>query len=951
MWLGEFFVWTLRRFTLLLFVVVAGGVLFRPISSPECWYEMCRGGVVLDGFLRPSHRLLIQESSADANWLGGVPFAVLNGLGGVSGLMNLKVLIGAFVAARCWRLTGCSRSPQTCCWLCLALLANLANWDVTASLWDVIGLVLLFECLQKDRTPGWREFVVLWIWAQLGTLVVVGLATWCLVRIFEPFDPTIGGQILLRDRWRWGTLAIVVCQLTPRGVHTLLDSLRLAVPRLFEDGSMLAETEWRPLFLANWDVSHLGFLILAGSSIGVASRRPMSFPRIVLVLLASGMGLLCQRHIGIASIWLLMLLTCQTQHGVLSPIQLSSSRPRIIDSAWGLAMTVLAIVSWWPIEGRRPGWGLDPRVDERLLGDAISTTSWKGTIWADDILSAGMSLWVTNQRVRVHDIPERALLGGRLTEFVRLRRDLEQGRLMAYRREDQSAGGWWLPLRDRDTDLIVVGAERTQLIRSLEPTLWKPLSLDSPVLPFGKSGEHDVSHRIVDVLRQRDFVENQNWSPSLLGAAGNDRCWDVWGVLRVSANVEQELRQARVLQAFQLPRAGLRLVESAMRTSSWRSLAVEATKCRRELDFDLTAHPGPSVADLKLQSPDLKRCGACHAEQTKHFGDAGHHNTLRPLDRERASEVFGPTTLTDPVEVSDVRMSWKDDTSQCVSSSRQIERGIPLQWLFGSGRHARTPVSLWINSDGRAEVLEHRLSWYPPHQWSTTLGLKETTFGTSPATGFPGKDVRRSLESLGKIHDPAATRDCFGCHTTRSPISDDQRFVNDQPVFLGVSCDRCHPGSADHAQHQDHGSAIRPFDNWQSLSPLESVNRCGECHRRADHFTPDELNPDNPLLLRFASVGLVQSACFRRQTSTPSKPTSRSQRNRFDCITCHDPHRPLETDAAVYAARCADCHSADAPRCSQQPNDSNCLPCHMPKVEVQPPLRFTDHWIRVRKSP
>ena len=134
------------------------------------------------------------------------------------------------------------------------------------------------------------------------------------------------------------------------------------------------------------------------------------------------------------------------------------------------------------------------------------------------------------------------------------------------------------------------------------------------------------------------------------------------------------------------------------------------------------------------------------------------------------------------------------------------------------------------------------------------------------------------------------------------------------------------------------------------MTPLESVNRCGECHRRADHLTPDELTPDNQLLIRFASVGLVQSACFLKQSTLSADQLPQGTRPRFDCVTCHDPHRPAESDSAFYVARCAACHNTAATKCSQQPSDSNCLPCHMPKVEVQPPLRFTDHWIRIRKS-
>ena len=50
------------------------------------------------------------------------------------------------------------------------------------------------------------------------------------------------------------------------------------------------------------------------------------------------------------------------------------------------------------------------------------------------------------------------------------------------------------------------------------------------------------------------------------------------------------------------------------------------------------------------------------------------------------------------------------------------------------------------------------------------------------------------------------------------------------------------------------------------------------------------------------------------------------------------------------AERCLSCHGSTAPHseCPAAPSTSDCTTCHMPKVEVQPHLRFTDHWIRVR---
>ena len=200
---------------------------------------------------------------------------------------------------------------------------------------------------------------------------------------------------------------------------------------------------------------------------------------------------------------------------------------------------------------------------------------------------------------------------------------------------------------------------------------------------------------------------------------------------------------------------------------------------------------------------------------------------------------------------------------------------MPLDWAFGSGRHAITPVAVKQNPHGQIEVLEHRVSWYPSGEVHATLGLDGPT--------------QSNLDKLGRWHEPAEAARCFGCHSTRVPQTDGR--IRLDHLLPNVQCDRCHQRSQEHARAMQAGKALFPLPHWPELSSLEAVNRCGECHRRSDEFSPEELRPENTRLARFAPVGLAQSRCFQPGAHQPA--------SHPDSLTCALP-RP----ASARADRC-----------------------------------------------
>lgn len=338
--------------------------------------------------------------------------------------------------------------------------------------------------------------------------------------------------------------------------------------------------------------------------------------------------------------------------------------------------------------------------------------------------------------------------------------------------------------------------------------------------------------------------------------------------------------------------------------------------------------PGPQVESSSR--PDAQSCAECHAQQYADFQAALHAQTLRRLADTDLLQQFAGRRFR--VSGSGAELGWSDKEGRLLAYVVGQSRTIPLDWAFGSGRHAMTPVAVWENSQRETELLEHRASWYPPGELHATLGLDG--------------HAASNLEELGKWHAPAEAARCFGCHSTRVPQQDGR--IGLDHLLPNVQCDRCHQGSQDHARAMRAGQSATGLVHWPALTSLQAIDRCGECHRRADEFSPDELHPESARLVRFAPVGLSLSACFRPGARQPAR-----HADALTCVRCHDPHRPARSDADYYRQRCLECHDPQGGQrkpCPVQPATSLCTTCHMPKVALNAWLSFTDHWIRVREK-
>jgi hypothetical protein len=224
----------------------------------------------------------------------------------------------------------------------------------------------------------------------------------------------------------------------------------------------------------------------------------------------------------------------------------------------------------------------------------------------------------------------------------------------------------------------------------------------------------------------------------------------------------------------------------------------------------------------------------------------------------------------------------------------------PILWAFGFGMMGQTYM---VNHDG--VYYESTVSFYP-----RIKGLDFTP-------GHFDRPRRNLDEAFGRRLDPLELRRCFACHSTGGP----------QPEALGVQCDHCHTGAANHA------AKMTPQSSLAGLTSEEESNICGKCHRTWEDVA--STGEKGPLTVRFQPYRLTNSKCYDAED------------RRIACTACHDPHGTTVRDVSFYDAKCMSCH-ASGKKCTVAAKD--CVSCHMPKIQL-PGIHydFTDHWIRIAK--
>ncbi len=358
------------------------------------------------------------------------------------------------------------------------------------------------------------------------------------------------------------------------------------------------------------------------------------------------------------------------------------------------------------------------------------------------------------------------------------------------------------------------------------------------------------------------------------------------------------------------------------RSRTMAAAAVVSVSLISFLAFRIETSSAPMPFDRLLVTDgwaDERSCAECH-EQAKTFWDTGHARTLRRADEKTSQSLLHVLENVPAARAEGTSVSFVGAEEIAVNLRDGVSREAELNWCFGSGQHAHTWVSTLADSHGATDLLEFRWTWYGA----------TGEFGITPGQSDEMADGH--FGGLGVLYDQPKARRCVGCHASHVPV-DSGRILEDK-VRMGVTCQRCHGPRQNHIDSG--GEVIDLF--WKNASQMDSVNRCAECHRRAEEQDPSEITPDNADIVRFQPVGLTQSACF--------------QGSKMTCVTCHDPHRPMKAQDSAGSWQCMQCHGQAVKRYSScsAGHIENCVRCHMPKVSMNRLLRFTDHWIRVRRD-
>lgn len=425
------------------FALLVVALTLSPMSNNDIFLHLRTGQIVLDSGAPPH----LDDYSALARgrpfiaheWLAGVVFDLTERLGGLAGLVLLKVVVALAMAGALYAAARTLGAPPLLALPLLALVMVLAaarimeRPHIFSYLLTSIYLLLLARYRRGGarRAPLWPFLPLQIAWANLhgafllGPLIVIlaaaGLALdWLAARLASrgrtARDPSRqpDGDRRLRDAGHLGLLAcslLAVCLVNPYGVALLTFPFQLTA------SSFMREIyEWQPPFGSDFASTYMviEYLVLGAIGIGVlvgaavrsargADRSPEGVFTLLLFAVLGALSLRMQRNVTDFALG--------TYPGVAATgawLRLGGrDRSRSNASAVALALVFLSLAAWFVVNGypfrpasRRPfGFGVGRNIPV-AAADYVQARGLEGNVF-NSYAAGAYLVYRFHPRVRV----------------------------------------------------------------------------------------------------------------------------------------------------------------------------------------------------------------------------------------------------------------------------------------------------------------------------------------------------------------------------------------------------------------------------------------------------------------------------------------------------------------------------------------------------------------------
>jgi len=329
---------------------------------------------------------------------------------------------------------------------------------------------------------------------------------------------------------------------------------------------------------------------------------------------------------------------------------------------------------------------------------------------------------------------------------------------------------------------------------------------------------------------------------------------------------------------------------------------------------------GTSTRDQYVGS---ETCGRCHQNIFATQKNTPMAHAVKPATADAFTNM--PQTMRFRTGSYDYLLSQTATGAEYSTTDGQQSALEAVRWVFGDRQFGDTFL---YQQNGI--YFESRVSYY------------RAINGLDLTTGRTRFSPNRIETALGRRMSPDEPPLCFGCHSTASSTDD---VFHPERLIPGVTCEACHGPGAQHVaqmslEHDARTSTL--IFNPARLSPADSVDFCGACHRTSADVSLSEVT--GIFILRFPAYGLEQSRCWKNGDA------------RLTCTACHDVHKPRVQDAAFYDKVCLSCHSPNSGAKDQahatgtcKVSNRACVSCHMRKYAI-PSMHteWTNHKIGIQ---